>query len=51
MVAKSGPLGGFCLIQGVEAGTYTISIRFKASENSLSVKNRRLQVGVMGNGS
>ncbi len=45
---KSAPYGGFCMIPNITAGTYNVSIRFKALEGSVSAKLRRLKVGVIG---
>jgi hypothetical protein len=41
------PRGGIAYIT-MKAGTYTLSIQFKASSGSVSVKNRKLWVGVLG---
>jgi hypothetical protein len=38
------PGGGACYIFGLAAGTYTVSIQFKASSGSVTAKNRRLWV-------
>lgn len=45
---KGAPLGGFCIIHGLAAGTYTLSVQYKSSEGNVKVKGRRLQVGVIG---
>jgi hypothetical protein len=37
-------LGGWCLIQNLPAGTYTISVQFKTSSGSVSASNRKLWV-------
>jgi hypothetical protein len=36
--------GAHCLIDNVAAGTYTISIQYKSTSGSVTVKNRRLRV-------
>lgn len=41
------PFGGLCLVD-VPAGTYTVSIQFKASSGSVTVKNRKLWVWTIG---
>lgn len=41
------PLGGACLLFAA-AGTYDVSIQFKASSGNVVAKNRKLWVGVMG---
>lgn len=46
--AAMGAVGGPCLIFGLTAGTYVISIQFKASSGAfVSVKNRKLWVWSM----
>ena len=40
-------LGGPCYIFGLAAGTYTVSVRFKASSGSVTAKNRRLWAAVV----
>jgi hypothetical protein len=43
----SGPFGGFCVIFAA-AGTYNVSIRYKALTGSVSAKNRTLRVAALG---
>lgn len=45
-LAAQMPVGGSCLIKAA-AGTYTISVQFKASSGSVTVKNRNLWVRVI----
>ena len=40
----SSSIGGPCYIQGLAAGTYTISVQFKATSGSVTAKNRKLWV-------
>ncbi len=41
-------IGGFCFIQRLEAGTYTISIQYRAVSSSVTARERILWVGVLG---
>jgi hypothetical protein len=42
--SPAGGVGGLCVIEGLPAGTYTISIQYKATSGSVTAKNRRLKV-------
>ncbi len=39
--------GGPCDIDNLPAGTYTVSVQFKASSGSVTASNRRLRVQVI----
>jgi len=49
-VPKEGYVGwgGFAVFQGLIAGTYTVDVRFKSAEGSVTAKERRLQPIVVG---
>lgn len=40
--------GGFCSIFGLPAGTYNVSVQFKATSGTVTAKERKLWVGVIG---
>ena len=44
LFTQAGLDGGWCLIDNLAAGTYSISVQFKASSGSVTVSNRRLRV-------
>lgn len=46
-IIGSGTLGGYTLVFA-EAGTYTVSVQFKAITGKVTAKERKLWVGVMG---
>lgn len=45
---EEGVFGGVCLIEGLAAGSYDVSVQFKASAGSVSAKERRLWVEAIG---
>lgn len=48
-VAFEAPVGGCCRVE-VAAGTYDVSVQFKSTSGSVTVKNRRLHVRVESDG-
>jgi hypothetical protein len=44
--ANDTPEGPWCVVDGLAAGTYTVSIQFKCSSGTLSAKERRLRTKV-----
>ncbi len=47
-VLGNDSFGGFCIVQRLAAGTYTLSIQFKATSGAVTVRDRALWAAVLG---
>lgn len=47
-ISATTGLGGFCQIVGLPAGTYSISVQYKATSGSVTAKERKLWVYTLG---
>lgn len=45
---EAGLSAGFCVVRRLAAGTYAISIQYKATSGSITAKERSLQAAVLG---